>query len=469
MNNLSYTDDICLANANDVQIDCNDLGIAHLMKAFYGSPSQYIYKFPNTIIWKYMKYIEEFGEKTNYKINLPYFKTLLYDININNINIENTLFQHIRIGDIMQFFDNLDLNFITVKDHFISFFNNKPSEYIYNKTFDGYVRTKVFYNSIISNLSENVKVVVLVYSHNAYCMKKYHTIDNGYRWTGLSILYIKLISELYKNHGFTVYHINQDHTHDQLLSLSGKMKYFAISGGGFSNLLGNMCLLNNGNVYPIEFKNSIINDFNRCMIDPQLSYRLKLYEPPSTLTDIIKLNIGCGKINFGNEWEHIDGSIYSHIKSQDIVNLPYKNDSVDIIYCSHTFEYFDRSEALNVLTKWKNVLKDNGGVLRLAVPNYEMYCKLYIEGKINLDQCIGPLYGKWKIKDDHIVYHKTTYDFKSLKILLEQAGFINIKLWNWRDVDHGKYDDYSQSYIPHMDKENGTLMSLNVECIKSIL
>ena len=25
------------------------------------------------------------------------------------------------------------------------------------------------------------------------------------------------------------------------------------------------------------------------------------------------------------------------------------------------------------------------------------------------------------------------------------------------------YDDYSQSYLPHMDKENGMLMSLNLE------
>ena len=27
-------------------------------------------------------------------------------------------------------------------------------------------------------------------------------------------------------------------------------------------------------------------------------------------------------------------------------------------------------------------------------------------------------------------------------------------------------DDYSQSYYPHMDKEDGKLMSLNVEAVK---
>ena len=44
--------------------------------------------------------------------------------------------------------------------------------------------------------------------------------------------------------------------------------------------------------------------------------------------------------------------------------------------------------------------------------------------------------------------------------------FQQIKKWNYEEVEHGKYDDYSQSYIPHMDKKNGELMSLNVECHK---
>ena len=95
-----------------------------------------------------------------------------------------------------------------------------------------------------------------------------------------------------------------------------------------------------------------------------------------------------------------------------------------------------------------------------------MYSKLYSEGKINLDQCIGPLYGKWKMTDTKNVYHKTTYDYKSLKKVLETVGFRCVKYWDWRKVEHGKYDDYSQSYIPHMDKNNGKLMSLNIECYK---
>ena len=179
----------------------------------------------------------------------------------------------------------------------------------------------------------------------------------------------------------------------------------------------------------------------------------------------MKLNLGCGKRNFGKDWIHIDGSTYEHIYSHDIVNLPFKENSVDLIYASHVFEYFDREECKEVLKHWKICLKTNG-ILRLAVPNFAMYTKLYNEGKITLEQCLGPLYGKWKMTETGTLYHKTTYDFDSLKQVLEDSGFHNIKLWDWRNVEHSLFDDYSQSYIPHMDKDNGILMSLNIECNK---
>lgn len=180
---------------------------------------------------------------------------------------------------------------------------------------------------------------------------------------------------------------------------------------------------------------------------------------------MLKVNLGCGKRNFGEHWIHIDGSEYPHIHSHDIVNLPFNENSVDLIYASHVFEYFDREEANDVLKKWKACLKLDG-ILRLAVPNFETYTKLYKESKITLDNCLGPLYGKWKMTDKEIIYHKTTYDYISLKNKLEDNGFNNVRLWNWRKVEHSSFDDYSQSYIPHMDKDNGTLMSLNIECNK---
>lgn len=176
----------------------------------------------------------------------------------------------------------------------------------------------------------------------------------------------------------------------------------------------------------------------------------------------MKLHLGCGSRNFGDNWIHIDGGDYPHLYSHDITNLPFADKSVDLIYASHVLEYFDREEAVTVLNEWKRVLKD-GGILRIAVPDFEAMADLYIMKEIGLKSFLGPLYGKMKMGSDTI-YHKTCYDMFDLTILLQNVGFHGVKRYNWRKTEHAKFDDHSQAYIPKMDKEDGTLISLNIEC-----
>jgi predicted SAM-dependent methyltransferase len=185
-----------------------------------------------------------------------------------------------------------------------------------------------------------------------------------------------------------------------------------------------------------------------------------------TEIEMIKLHLGCGPRNFGDDWVHIDGGDYDHLDSYDIINLPVDDNSVDLIYASHVLEYFDREEAGDILGKWFKALKA-GGVLRLAVPDFHAMVRLYFEQNLPLETFLGPLYGKMKMGGETI-YHKTTYDQESLvKLLEEKVGFSETSLYNWDKTCHGDKDDHSQAYIPHMDKENGALISLNVECKKS--
>ena len=193
---------------------------------------------------------------------------------------------------------------------------------------------------------------------------------------------------------------------------------------------------------------------------------------------MVKLNLGCGWRNFGEDWDHIDGGNYPHVKSHDITKLPYEDKSVDLIYASHVFEYFDREEGLEVLKEWKRVLKPDG-VLRIAVPDFEAMAKLYAQGKFPLKNFLGPLFGKMEMgmkggETGKIIYHKTVYDFNDLKALLEEVGFYEVKRYDWKTTPpHDKIDDHSQSYLPHedfipteekpFDKETGYLISLNVE------
>lgn len=182
------------------------------------------------------------------------------------------------------------------------------------------------------------------------------------------------------------------------------------------------------------------------------------------MEDKIKLHIGCGWRNFGTDWVHIDGGDYDHLDYYDITDLDFVTNPVDEIYASHVIEYFDRTEVRDLLLEWRRVLKPNG-ILRLAVPNFEVMANLYLNEKYPIEEFLGPLYGKMNM-DGQTIYHRTVYDFKSLKSLLTELGFGDVKLYDWRQTDHAKFDDHSQAYKPHMDKENGTLISLNVECFK---
>lgn len=181
----------------------------------------------------------------------------------------------------------------------------------------------------------------------------------------------------------------------------------------------------------------------------------------------IWLHLGCGKRNFPS-FINVDLADFNHIhyrrKVEDLSCL--RDNYADLIYSSHTFEYFDRSQAIDVLREWRRVLK-KGGILRLAVPDFEALAKVYKKyGK--LDMIVGPLYGRWPIPGTNkIVYHKTVYDFPSLKKILEDNGFTGVRRYDWRKTPpHADCDDYSQAYIPHMDKEKGILISLNIQALK---
>ena len=181
----------------------------------------------------------------------------------------------------------------------------------------------------------------------------------------------------------------------------------------------------------------------------------------------MKLHLGSGS-RYLEGYLHVDIADYEHIdikSSVDKLNT-IDDDSVNEIYASHVLEYFDRNEVESVLNEWKRVLKKDG-VLRIAVPNFEALIKVYQETD-DIEKILGPLYGKWDLTDGSFIYHKTVYDKNSLTELLKRTGFSNIELWDWREVfsNNPEYDDHSQAYFPHMDKENGIHVSLNIQCKK---
>jgi hypothetical protein len=114
-----------------------------------------------------------------------------------------------------------------------------------------------------------------------------------------------------------------------------------------------------------------------------------------------------------------------------------------------------------VLKRWFEILKE-GGILRISVPNFQSVNEYYNDTK-DLSKLMGFLYGGQTYKEN---FHYYIWDFNSLKNDLILINFKEVNHFDWRKTEHSNIDDFSQAYLPHMDKENGKLMSLNVEAIK---
>ena len=173
----------------------------------------------------------------------------------------------------------------------------------------------------------------------------------------------------------------------------------------------------------------------------------------------MKLHLGCGNVLLPG-WTNVDIDDIPGIDIKDDVTKldKIKDNSCEIIYASHVLEHFGRNEFESILKLWNKKLKLKG-ILRLAVPDFEKAIRWYGKtGKI--EDVLGQLSGGQKSEFD---YHKMVYDKKILTNILEICGFGDIREWDWRDTEHSNFDDYSQSYLPHMEKDTGMLMSLNLE------
>lgn len=180
------------------------------------------------------------------------------------------------------------------------------------------------------------------------------------------------------------------------------------------------------------------------------------------MNDIIKIHLGCGtKIIPG--FLNIDIRLLPGVDivaSIDDLSM-VKDNSVDLIYCCHVLEHIPRDNVQKILQEWYRILKPTG-TLRLSVPNFSAVVDHYNKYK-ELPRLKGLLYGGQTYPEN---FHYNIWDFSTMSAMLETANFHSTVYYDWRQTEHAAVDDYSQAYLPHMDKENGILMSLNIECRK---
>src|SRR3989338_7215192 len=177
----------------------------------------------------------------------------------------------------------------------------------------------------------------------------------------------------------------------------------------------------------------------------------------------MKLHLGCGPRHIPG-FVHVDAQPAPHV---DIVGpveqLPMDDNSVSLIYASHVLEHFGRCDYKAVLREWYRVLQP-GGILRLSVPDFAACAAIYYESVLadGLSGLVGLIVGGQRNEHD---FHKMIFDEDFLRRELLETGFREVRRWDWRATEHAGIDDFSQAYIPHLNKESGKLMSLNIEAV----
>ena len=173
----------------------------------------------------------------------------------------------------------------------------------------------------------------------------------------------------------------------------------------------------------------------------------------------LKLHLGCGS-------KRLDGFVNIDILEGpatdvvcDIRHLPYESASVDEIYSCSTLEHISRHEWRSTIRDWANLLRP-GGYLYLSVPDFAECARYYLEHG-DIEEVTGLVIGGQK---DEYDWHGVIFDYPSVARAMADAGLVDVERYDWREhaVGRQQLDDYSQAYLPHMDKENGTLMMLNV-------
>lgn len=175
----------------------------------------------------------------------------------------------------------------------------------------------------------------------------------------------------------------------------------------------------------------------------------------------IKLNLGAGGTRMSG-YANVDSLL---LRETDLLvelkRLPLfvKRGTVTHIYASHIFEHFSLQDIRKIL-KICYALLEKGGELRISVPDLDKIVKMYynhweyFHTKGN-SPLLGPIYGGQTSRYD---FHKTGFNFPWFEMLLEEAGFTDIKEYDAEQFtrQHGIIDSSLHK------KPVGEYVSLNI-------
>ncbi|MEQ8879856.1 MAG: methyltransferase domain-containing protein [Cyclobacteriaceae bacterium] len=181
---------------------------------------------------------------------------------------------------------------------------------------------------------------------------------------------------------------------------------------------------------------------------------------------MIKIQYGCGLFAPEN-WLNYDSSVTLKLQKLPFVGalvpsgpfgrfpknvlvgdiikgLPLKENTVDLVYCSHVLEHLPLADFRKALKNTFKVLKP-GGTFRLVLPDLEAKAKAYLDNQdpdsslIFMDETyLGKEQRPKNLKGFlHEFYrndrHFWMWDYKSMKKELEDAGFVDVRRAEFND------------------------------------
>jgi predicted SAM-dependent methyltransferase len=153
----------------------------------------------------------------------------------------------------------------------------------------------------------------------------------------------------------------------------------------------------------------------------------------------VRLNIGCGP-NAKTGWVNIDLDHGADLVMDVCEGLPFDDASCDLIYSEHFLEHLmSPNERAPFLTECRRVLKADGRI-EIGVPDARYVVESCLNDPIDPDFLATAALNNWCYPEfcrtgfEYINYHfrmgeqhKFAFDFTTLKLHLEDAGFSDIR------------------------------------------
>jgi predicted SAM-dependent methyltransferase len=140
----------------------------------------------------------------------------------------------------------------------------------------------------------------------------------------------------------------------------------------------------------------------------------------------LKVHLGSGPINIQG-WINVDARSYEHVHvvSDGFDLREFADGAISEIYLCHVLEHFSFEEAEALLKSLKVKLRQ-GGVIRISVPSFDRLIEVYKLSGSDITKVKFALMGG---QDYQYNFHKSLYNLKSLRELLEHCGYSNILEW----------------------------------------